>query len=356
MRQQVGFCTTSDGIRIAYAQAGNGPPLLRVGGWLSHVEHDFHSPVWQPWLYELTRHFSLARFDIRGSGLSDRTCAEQGLDAWVRDVEAVVDSLGWRQFDLLGLCQGGAIALHFAQRHPQRVKRLVLYNSYANGAFSEGVPEHKKAEAEALSQLIEVGWGHRSGAFRELFARLLSPRKHDEQIGWWEELQRITASPENARRLWQGFHEIDVRDELETIRCPVLVAHVEGDAMVPFEMGRTLAARIPGARFLPLTGDNHILQPDDPGWGPFFRELRRFLLDSPVAGDSHLAGVGELTRRERQVLDLVARGESNDELARSLSITTKTVRNHISAIMSKLGVTSRSRLIVEARETGFGTR
>lgn len=329
--------------------------MLRVGGWLSHVEHDWHSPVWHPWLRELTRDFSLARFDIRGSGLSDRSCEEQGLDAWVCDVEAVADSLGWREFDLLGMCQGGAIALRYAQRHPQRVKRLVLYNSYSNGAFSRGVPKSKKTEAEVLSDLIKVGWGRRSGAFRELFARLLAPRKHGEQISWWEELQHITATPESAHRLWRGFNEIDVRAELEKIRCPVLVAHVEGDAMVPFEMGRSLAAQIPGARFLPLGGDNHILQPKDPGWRPFFHELRCFLFESPVTADSHQAGIAELTRRERQVLELVAGGKTNSELATELSLTPKTVRNYISIIMGKLSVTSRSQLIVEARESGLGT-
>lgn len=355
MRQQIGFCTTSDGVRIAYARAGKGPPLLRVGGWLSHVEHDWRSPVWQPWLRELTRDFSLCRFDIRGSGLSDRHCGEQGLDAWVRDVAAVADSLGWRQFHLLGMCQGGAIALRYAHQNPHRVKRLVLYNSYANGGFSQGVPDHKKREAEALSELIKVGWGRRSGAFRELFARLLSPHEYGEQIGWWEELQRITATPESARRLWRGFHEIDVRTELDTLQCPVLVAHVEGDAMVPFEMGRDLAARIPEARFLPLGGDNHILQPNDPGWQPFFRELRNFLLDAPVPAGSFLTGIAELTRREREVLDLVARGTTNDELATELSLKPKTVRNYVSAIMDKLSISSRSQLIVEAREAGFGT-
>lgn len=355
MRQQIGFCTTSDGVRIAYALAGSGPPLLRVGGWLSHVEYDWRSPVWQPWLCELARDFSLARFDIRGSGLSDRTCEDQGLDAWVRDIEAVADSLGWERFDLLGMCQGGAMALRYTQRHPERVRRLVLYNSYSKGAFSRGAPEHKRTEAEALSDLIEVGWGRRSGAFRELFARLLSPSKHGEQVRWWEELQRITATPESARRLWRGFHEIDVSAELESIRCPVLVAHVEGDAMVPFEIGRELAAQIPGARFLPLNGDNHILQPDDPGWRPFFRELRYFLLDSSVTAESSLDGIAELTPRERQVLDLVARGLTNDELAKELSIAPKTVRNHISTVMGKMDVTSRSRMIVQAREAGYGT-
>lgn len=355
MRQQIGFCTTSDGVRVAYARAGSGPPLLRVGGWLSHVEHDWRSPVWRPWLRELTRDFSLARFDIRGSGLSDRNCSEQELDAWVRDVAAVADGLGWRRFHLMGMCQGGAIALRYAQQYPQRVKRLVLYNSYANGAFTQGVPGDKTREAEALEELINVGWGRRTGAFRELFARLLSPHEHGEQIGWWEELQRITATPEDACRLWRGFNEIDVRTELEALQCPALVTHVEGDAMVPFEMGRELAARIPGARFLPLSGNNHILQPNDPGWRPFFRELRNFLLDAPAPTEAHMPGVAGLTRREREVLDLVARGATNDELASKLSLKRKTVRNYVSAIMEKLSISSRSQLIVEAREAGFGT-
>lgn len=351
MRQRIGFCTASDGVRIAYATAGHGEPLMRVGGWLTHVEHDWDSPVWRPWLRELTRDHTLARFDIRGSGLSDHTVDEQGLEAWVRDLEAVVDDLGWQRFPLLGICQGGAIAVAYAVRHPERVSRLVLYNTYAQGAYTDGVPEKKAREAQALAGMIEVGWGRSRGTFREVFARLFSPREAGEQIAWWEELQRRTATPRNAARLWQTFNELDIRDRLADVTSPTLVAHVKGDAVVPFEEGRRLAARIPRAGFLPLEGNNHVLQPTDGGWPVFVRELRRFLAEDGTA----LAPADfDLTKRERAVLELVAQGRSNVEIAEELGIRAKTVRNHVSNIGGKLGAASRSRLIVEARDAGFG--
>ncbi len=354
MRQRIGFCTTSDGVRIAHATAGHGRPLLRVGGWLTHVEHDWDSPVWQPWLRELTRDHTLARFDIRGSGLSDREVDQQGLEAWVRDLEAVADDLGWARFPLLGICQGGAIALAYAVRHPERVSRLVLYNTYAQGAYTTGAPEEKAREAQALASMIEIGWGRSSGAFREVFARLFSPRDAGEQVAWWERLQRLTAPPDNAARLWRAFHEIDIRDRLQAVSQPTLVAHVKGDQVVPFEEARRTAARIPHAAFLPLEGDNHVLQPDDPGWPVFVTELRRFLAEEDSESAPLAPAEFELTRRERAVLELVARGQSNTEIAQGLGIRAKTVRNHVSNIAGKLGAASRAQLIVQSRDAGFG--
>jgi len=356
MRQRIGFCTASDGVRIAYATAGHGAPVMRVGGWLTHVEHDWDSPVWRPWLRELTRDHTLARFDIRGSGLSDHEVGEQGLDAWVRDLEAVVDALGWERFPLLGICQGGAIGLAYAARHPERVSRLVLYNTYVQGAFTEGVPERKAREARALASMIEVGWGRNDGVFREVFARLFSPREAGEQVAWWERLQRVTAPPGNAARLWQAFHELDVRDRMADVACPTLVAHVKGDSVVPFEEGRRLAAHIRGASFLPLEGANHVLQPTDAGWPVFITELRRFLAEQDGAAPPLAPADFELTRRERAVLELVAQGQSNVEIAQSLEIRPKTVRNHVSNITGKLGAHTRSQLIVQARDAGFGIR
>ena len=354
MRQRIGFCRSADGVRIAYATAGQGPPLMRVGGWLTHVERDRDSPVWRAWLRELTRDHTLARFDMRGSGLSDHAVEAQGIESWVADLEAVADDLGWRRFPLLGICQGGAIALAYAARHPERVSRLVLYNAYAQGAYTAGAPEAKAREMRALAGMIEVGWGRRTGAFREVFARLFSPREAGEQVAWWEELQRLTAPPGNAARLWQAFNELDVRDRLAQVSAPTLVAHVEGDAVVPFEEGRRIAARIGGASFLPLAGDNHILQPDDSGWPVFVSELRRFLAeDNPRPGPLAPADL-DLTHRERAVLDRVAQGRSNAEIADALTIRPKTVRNHVSNIAAKLGASTRSQLIVQAREAGFG--
>ncbi|MDK8465248.1 alpha/beta fold hydrolase [Marinobacter sp. SS13-12] len=354
MRQRIGFCTTEDDVRIAYATSGRGRPLLRVGGWMTHIEHDLESPVWRHWLQELTRNHTLARFDIRGSGLSDRHVNGQTLEAWVRDVEAVVDSLGWRQFPMLGVCQGAAIAVLYAVRHPEKVTHLVLYNPYAHGAFTEGMAGYRVEEAETLARMIEVGWARRTGAFREVFARLLSPSDAADQISWWDELQRLTADPSMAARLWRGFHEIDIRELLPQVHCPTLVAHVKGDSMVPFEAGRDLAGRIPHCRFLPLEGRNHILQPRDPGWRIFIEELRRFLADEPGEDVTSVAGFHDLTRRERVVLDHVARGRSNAAIAGALSLAPKTVRNHVSNICGKLAVSSRPELVIEARNAGFG--
>jgi len=341
-------------VRIAYATAGQGRPLLRVGGWMTHLEHDWDSPVWRHWLRELTRDRTLARFDIRGTGLSDRAVEGQDLEAWVRDVEAVTDSLGWRRFPVLGICQGAAIAVAYAVRHPERVSRLVLYNPYAQGAFSEGMSGYRVEEAEALAGMIEVGWARKAGAFREVFARLLSPADAADQISWWDDLQRLTTDPRTAARLWRGFHEIDIRDHLPRVRSPTLVAHVNADAMVPFEAGRDVAGRIPDSRFVPLDGRNHILQPADPGWRPFIEELRRFLSADPQRDVRAVGQFHELTRRECQVLDQVARGLSNGAIARALSLAPKTVRNHVSNVCGKLAVSSRSELIVEARDAGFG--
>lgn len=327
---------------------------MRVGGWLTHVEHDWNSPVWRPWLRELTREHTLARYDIRGSGLSDHEVPEQGVDAWIADLEAVVDALGWQRFPLIGICQGGAIALAYAARHPDKVSRLVLYNAYDQGAYTDGVPEHKAAEAKALAGMIEVGWGRKSGAFREVFARLFSPGGADEQIAWWDELHRVTTTSDSAARLWQSFNELDVRDEAPRVRTPTLVAHIKGDLVVPYALGRGVATKVPGARFLPLEGENHILQPHDPGWRPFIEELRRFLSEGDGPSLPGPAGFEELTRQERAVLEHVAQGRSNPEIAEALSIAPKTVRNHVSNICGKLNAASRAQLIVRAREAGFG--
>jgi pimeloyl-ACP methyl ester carboxylesterase/DNA-binding CsgD family transcriptional regulator len=355
MRQRIGFCTTTDDVRIAYAKAGQGRPLLRVGGWMTHIEHDWDSPVWHHWLRELTRDHTLARFDIRGTGLSDRAADGQNLEAWVRDVEAVTDSLGWRRFPVLGICQGAAIAVAYAVRHPERVSHLVLYNPYAHGAFTEGMSGYRVEEAQALAGMIEVGWARKVGAFREVFARLLSPGGAADQITWWDDLQRLTTDASTAARLWRGFHEIDIRDQLPLVRAPTLVAHVKADSMVPFEAGRDLAGRIPDCRFLPLEGRNHILQPQDPGWRVLVEELRRFLAADPQQDVLAAAQFHELTRRECEVLDQVARGLSNAAIARALSLAPKTVRNHVSNVCGKLAVSSRAKLVVEARNAGFGS-
>jgi pimeloyl-ACP methyl ester carboxylesterase/DNA-binding CsgD family transcriptional regulator len=366
VEQRIRFCTSYDGVRIAYATAGEGPPLVRTANWLTHLELDWQSPVWGHWLRALARDRRLIRLDPRGSGLSDRDVGELGLEAWVHDLEAVVDRLGLERFPLLGLCQGGVVAIAYAARHPQRVSRLVLYDTYLRGAFCDGTPTPKTEEARTLLQLIELGWGRATPAFRQVFASLLMPEATSEQLAWLQRLQRRSASPENAVRLWQAFHSLDVRGLAERVQAPTLVFHVRGDSMVPFSEGRRLAARIPDARFVPLEGRNHILLEGEPGWERFLRELESFLADgSRRTGTSERrferASEGrfeppfsDLTPREREVLDVVARGRTNPEIAEALCISPKTVRNHLTRIFSKLDVTHRAEAIVRAREAGFG--
>jgi len=354
MKQRIQFCTSRDGVRIAFATVGQGPPLVRVNNWFTHLEIDWDSPVWRHWLEAFIERRMLIRYDPRGSGLSDRDAADYSLDAWVADLEAVVDAQGLRRFPLVGLCQGGLVAIAYAARHPDRVSRLVLYSSYLHGAYVDGAADKFTKQAQTLSQMIEIGWGREAGAFREVFANLLIPEGGKEQLKWIGELQRRSASPETACRLWNAFHAFDIRAEAADITVPTLVFHVRGDAMVPFEAGRRLAAMIPNARFVPLESKNHILLPHEKAWVMFRKELNDFLNSDEQMGTVPGGELSDLTEREKELLDCIARGLTNVEIAEGLQISEKTVRNHISSIFAKLGVEHRAQAIVAARKAGFG--
>ena len=355
VNQRIRFCESRDGTRIALATAGEGPPLVRVNNWFTHLELDWASPVWRHWSEALVEKRTLVRYDPRGSGLSDRDAVDFSLDAMVSDLEAVVDALGLRRFALMGLCQGGVVAAAYAARHPERVSRLVIYDSYLFGAFVSEAGEKLAQQARTFSKLIDIGWGRRVGAFRELFANLLMPAAADaDQLKWIGELQRRSASPAAACRLWNSFHAFDVRAEAPRIRVPTLVFHVRGDAMVPFEAGRRLAAAIPNARFVPLEGMNHILRADEPAWPVFRRALNDFLgADEPVASGTP-GELEALTARERQILDGIARGLTNTQIADRLGIVQKTVRNHVTNVFAKLGAAHRAQAVVIARKAGLG--
>jgi pimeloyl-ACP methyl ester carboxylesterase/DNA-binding CsgD family transcriptional regulator len=354
MKQRIRFCTSRDDVRIALATAGEGPPLVRVNNWFTHLELDWDNPVWRHWSEALVERRTLVRYDPRGSGLSDRDVTDFSLDAMVTDLEAVVDALELRRFPLIGLCQGGAIAVAYAARHPERVSRLVLYDSYPYGAFVEEAGEKLARQAQAFSQMIEVGWGRKAGAFREIFANLLMPEAAGHQLKWIGELQRRSASPGTACQLWNAFNTFDIRLEAPKVTAPTLVFHVRGDAMVPFEAGRRLAAAIPNARFVPLEGKNHILRADEPAWTVFKKELNEFLGADEPADASAPGGFTALTAREREILDRIARGQTNAQIADGLRIAEKTVRNHVTSVFSKVGAEHRSQAIVIARKAGLG--
>src|SRR5918911_1949896 len=208
--QQIRFCTSSDGASIAYATVGDGPPLVKAANWLSHLEFDWQSPVWRHWLKELSRDHRLVRYDERGCGLSGWNVEDFTLDAWVRDLEAVVESLHLDSFPLLGISQGGPIAIAYAARHPEKVSHLILYGSYSRGRSHRGLSQQEIEEREVSIQLIKVGWGKEHPAFRQVFTSLFIPEGTPEQFHWFNELLRISTPPENAVQIMRGFDEIDV--------------------------------------------------------------------------------------------------------------------------------------------------
>jgi pimeloyl-ACP methyl ester carboxylesterase len=344
--QQLRFVTAADGTRIAVASLGNGPPLVRAAHWLSHVEHDQRSPVWRPWLAGLSSHHTYVRYDQRGCGLSDADVHDFSLEAWVGDLEAVVDGLGLQRFPLIGMSQGGAVAIAYALRHPERVSHLVLVGAYARGALARATTEAERLESMTLINLIRVGWGRDNPAFRQVFTNLFIPDGTPEQHQWWNELERLTVSPDNAARTLEAFYNIDVRDLAGQLHVPTLVMHSRGDARVPFDEGRQLAALIPGARFVPLHSRNHVLLEGEPAWALFMSEVRGFIgADAALS----LQAFG-LTPSERAVLQLVAQGLDNHAIAQRLSKGEKTVRNQVSSIFAKLGVRTRAEAIVRARD------
>jgi pimeloyl-ACP methyl ester carboxylesterase/DNA-binding CsgD family transcriptional regulator len=349
--QQIRFCIAPDGVRLAYATVGKGPPLVRAAHWMTHLEFDWESPVWRPWLTELARYHTLVRYDQRGCGLSDREVGDISFAAWLADLETVVDAAGLAHFVLLGASQSASLAIAYAARHPQRVSHLVIYGGFARGRLKRGSRAHAE-EAAIQRGLIHLGWGRDDPAFRQFFTTQFLPDGTPEQIASFNEVQRLSATPETAERTFDVTNAIDVVDLAPKVSVPTLVLHPRGDTRTPFEEGRLIAARIPGARFVPLETRNHVLVEQDPAWSRFFDEVRAFLGGGdPVATTSF----PELTGREREVLELLARGLANDEIAERLGITSKTVRNQVSALFDKLGVSSRAQAIVKAREAGLGT-
>jgi pimeloyl-ACP methyl ester carboxylesterase/DNA-binding CsgD family transcriptional regulator len=350
--QKIRFCRSRDGAQIAMASIGRGPPLLRTAHWLSHVEQDARSPVWTHWLEALARDHTYIRYDQRGCGLSDRSPASNSLEAWIEDLEAVVEAQGLKKFQLFGMSQGGAIAISYAARHPERVSHLVLFGAYAKGMLRREVSDQVREEAETLIKLIRLGWGRDNPAFRQVFTSQFIPDGTREQHQWFNDLERVSASPENAASIVEALYQIDVSKEAAKLNVPTLVMHSRNDARVPFEEGRQLAALIPSARFVPLESRNHVLLPDEPAWVHFLGEFRTFLQDAD--GKPAALQQSGLTTSEHAVLALVARGLDNAEIAANLGKSEKTVRNQVSSIFSKLGVSTRSQAIVLAREAGVG--
>lgn len=353
--QQIRFCTSRDGTRIAYATSGAGPPLVWSASFVHHLEEDWESPVWRPWLSALSRRHTLVRYDWRGCGLSDREGVEFSLQRFTEDLEAVTEATRLDPFALFGSAAGAAVSLTYAARHPEHVSHLVLYAGYVRNRLAGTPTIQQVEELDARLKVTELGWPDDIPAYGQFFTALRMPDASAEQARALAGLIRRTTSPANAVALIRTFRGLDVTTAVQRIACPTLVLHARGDSVIPFELGRALAGIIPGARFVPLESRNHVLVQTEPAWDRFVAALDDFLPPSPDAlGSSSTLSLGELTRRECEVLELVARGLDNGTIASRLGISERTARNHVSAILGKLSLGTRAQAIVRAREAGFG--
>ncbi len=355
MHQNIRFCTAADGVKLAYATSGEGSPLVMSATWLTHLERQWRSPAWQPWLETFSREHKLLRYDGRGCGLSDWDAEDLSFEAWIRDFECVVDAASFPRFDLLAKCWGGPIAIEYAARHPERVNRLVLYGTNALGRLRWAHRPNEQEKAQLLLDLTRLGWGRENHAFLQVWASLYQPGGALDLRAWCDD-QCAATSAENAVRLTRIGWDVDVRQAARHIRCPVLVLHSERDVVTPIEQGRLLASLIPDCRFVALDSENHMPLGDEPAWPLLVTAVEGFLKEgaAPAPAAKSRLPLDELTQREHDVLDAIARGFDNKEIAAALGLSEKTVRNHITRVFDKIRVEHRYQAIVLAREAGLG--
>jgi pimeloyl-ACP methyl ester carboxylesterase/DNA-binding CsgD family transcriptional regulator len=352
-RQRIRYLRTPDGVQLAWAEAGSGPVLVKAANWLTHLDLDWDSPVWRHWIQFLAGHFRFVRYDERGCGMTDWKVGDLSFERWVEDLESVIEAAGVREpCALLGISQGAAVCIAYAVRHPERVSHLVLYGGYARG-WSHRPDAPGRKEYEAIIELVRNGWGKENPVFRQVFTSRFIPQGSAEQLEWWNELCRKTTTPGIAAQLLEARAEVDVRRLLAEVRTPTLVLHARDDEIVSLAEGRLLASEIPGAEFVELDSRNHVLLEQEPAWARFQEAVLAFLgVKAKATGED--PAFGTLSVREREILALIAEGLGNADIGERLTISEKTVRNHVSNLFDKLGVWTRAQAIVFARDRGFG--
>jgi pimeloyl-ACP methyl ester carboxylesterase/DNA-binding SARP family transcriptional activator len=276
--QRVHFCTTTDDVRLAYASSGSGPPLVKASNWLTHLDYDWDSPVWRHWWQALSINHTLVRYDERGCGLSDWDVDSDSysLEAWVRDLETVVDALGLERFPLLGISQGGPIAVTYAARHPERVSHVIVYGTCARATWARASDERRR-ELAALGELIKLSWGTDQPGFRQVYDAKFLPDGPLEQWRAFDELQRRSTSPRNAHRLWKAFGTLDCSKAARELDVPTLILHAADDQVWPFDEAEELHSLIRGSQLVKLASNNHILQADEPAFSEFVLAVEGFL-------------------------------------------------------------------------------
>jgi class 3 adenylate cyclase/pimeloyl-ACP methyl ester carboxylesterase len=258
--QKVGFCTASDGVHIAYASSGEGSPLLIMIGWVTHLERGLFSPAYFGGaLHAMGVRHLIVRYDTRGFGLSDRAVNDYSLEARVRDLEAVTEALNLKRLSIYAISMGGPTVIAYAARHPDKVKRLVFYGTYARMVRDA----QERQRWQAMVTLVRSGWGSDNPAYRQLFTSLFMPDGNEVDQRVFNEMQRVAATPESAAAFISATLDIDVRELARQIHAPTLVVHVRGDQVVPLDSGRELASLIPGARMVVIEGRDHIPVPGD---------------------------------------------------------------------------------------------
>jgi pimeloyl-ACP methyl ester carboxylesterase/DNA-binding CsgD family transcriptional regulator len=337
-QQRIRFCRGKDGVRIAYASHGQGPPLLVVSCWLSHLQYDWSSPVWRHFLSDLGAFATLYRYDERGFGLSDWTVDDFSLEARLVDLETLVDEIGAERISLLGMSGGAPVAMAYAARHPERVDRMIVYGGHAIGGRRE--PDEGEL---AFRAMIRAGWAQEDPIFRHIFTTIFIPEATEEQMRWFDELQRMSTSTENALASRAERQAVDLTDTLPRITAPTLFLQARDDRASPLAQARLAAALIPDAHLVILESANHILLADEPAWRVFVDELRAFL--APLRWPAAQRDVGEVSRlsaREREILELAAAGQDNTQIARALSLSVRTIERHLSNAYLKLGIGGRA--------------
>ncbi len=279
LEQQIRFCRTSDGERLAYATVGHGPPLVRAAHWITHLDYEWDSPVWRHWMEGLSRGRTLVRYDERGCGLSDHEPYDVSLEAFVHDLETVVDDLGLERFPLMGVSQGGPVAIEYAHRHPERVSRLILIGAFIKGRRARSLTARDLQEFEMQRELIRLGWGRDDHSFRLYFSSVFMPDADPQVWSDFAEIMRRTTSAENALRLFDACLDMDVTAAAAALDVPTLILHGRDETRIPFEQGLELAARIRGSRLVPLDTRNHLLRPDEPAWDRLLAEVEAFLAE-----------------------------------------------------------------------------
>ncbi len=347
LTHELRFARLASGARLAWARSGRvgAPVLLRTAHWMTHVDADLKSPLWQPLIERLGQRLELVRYDERGCGLSGSDGVALGMEASIEEVDAVVCARGAERVALLGISGGAAAAIAYAARFPQRVSHLVLVAGYSEGLLQRNVTPDTRAYFEAQLQLIELGWGRQHAGVQQLFTSRFMPDGTAQQFAALNEHQRLSCDGARAAAIVRARSEQNVRHLLGQLQVPTLVLHCAGDLVVPLALGQELASEIEGARLEVLRSNNHIPLSQEPAFERLCEQITGFVAQA--------AAPAQFTPRQMELMHWVAKGCDNLQIAAHMGLSDKTVRNMTSALYAQLAVEGRAMAVVKARELGF---